>query len=189
MPDPELFQNKYRVRSTRLSDWDYSENGSYFVTICTEDRKMFFGEIFDYQMYLSKIGKIANKFWLEIPQHFDFVNLDEFAIMPNHLHGVVDIDRSIDFSGRDAINRVSTGGITKSKNPMLGESLGRIIRWYKGRVSYEVNKKFPQINFSWQSGFYEYIIRGEKDLDKIRDYVINNSANWVEDKNNPENFE
>ena len=183
----ELFQNKYRVKSTRLSGWDYSENSSYFVTICIRDRKMFFGNIKDSEMVLSELGKFAEKFWLEIPKHFPFISLDEHVVMPNHLHGVIDIDKA---DGRDVACYVSTGDNKEfySKISPTEGSLGAIIRSFKSAVTREINKKSINTDFSWQSGFYEYIIRGEKDLNKIRDYIINNPANWAEDKNNPENF-
>lgn len=86
------FQGKYRVPSARLEDWDYASPGYYFVTICTKDHKSFFGEVSDGKMCLSKIGGIARKFWLDIPNHFPFVDLDEFIIMPNHVHGIVIIN-------------------------------------------------------------------------------------------------
>ena len=88
---PEKFKNKYTIKSTRLEGYDYSQDGMYFVTICTKDREEFFGKIEDGEMVLSKIGKIAEKFWKEIPKHFPFVILDEFVIMPNHVHLIIEI--------------------------------------------------------------------------------------------------
>lgn len=88
----EKYKNKYRIDSTRLKNWDYSWNGHYFITICTKDRQTFFGNIENGIMILNDIGKIAEKFWLEIPEHFDNVILDEFVIMPDHVHGILIID-------------------------------------------------------------------------------------------------
>ena len=88
----DKFRNKYRIPSTRLQNWDYSSNGYYFITICTKERKHNFGEIVDYKMKLSRIGEIAYKYWFEIPNHFSFVELDEFVVMPNHVHGILIIN-------------------------------------------------------------------------------------------------
>ena len=89
-----LFKNKYRIRSTRLQNWDYSSNGNYFITICTKNRHHYFGKIIDGKMQLSDIGIIAERYWNEIPNHFSCVILDEFIIMPNHIHGILVIEKN-----------------------------------------------------------------------------------------------
>ena len=83
------YKDKYRINSTRLKNWDYGGNALYFITICTKNREHFFGEITKGKMKLSEIGEIAKKCWLEIPEHFPFVKLDEFVVMPNHVHGII----------------------------------------------------------------------------------------------------
>ena len=97
----EKFQNKYRIKSTRLQDWDYGSNAAYFVTICTQNREHYFGEITNGIMQLSEIGYMANKYWSEIPKHFPFVELDEFVIMPNHVHGIIVINKPDDGKPND----------------------------------------------------------------------------------------
>ena len=87
------YQNKYRIPSARAPFWDYGWNAAYFVTICTHNRMHWFGEIVNGEMILSDIGKIAQQCWLEIPQHFPFVKLDAFVVMPNHIHGILIIDK------------------------------------------------------------------------------------------------
>ena len=87
-----LYKDKYRVESIRLKNWDYTFNGYYFITICTKNKECYFGEIIDDKMILSEIGKIAHKYWQEIPKHFPFAQLDKFVIMPNHMHGIIIID-------------------------------------------------------------------------------------------------
>ena len=132
----EKFLDKYRVESIRLKNWDYSSPGYYFVTICTKDREFYFGNIKNNKMILSDMGKIAQQYWLQIPAHFPHIMLDEFIIMPNHLHGILKICYlptckngragicnecrinngyfGIDgYFGRDAINRVSTDNIKR----------------------------------------------------------------------------
>ncbi len=90
----DKFQNKYRISSARLQNWDYGSNAAYFVTICTQNREHFFGEIMDDKMQLSEMGKITEKYWHEIPQHFPFVKLGAFVVMPNHVHGIIIIDKT-----------------------------------------------------------------------------------------------
>ncbi len=92
----DKFQDKYRIESTRLKNWDYGWNGSYFITICTKNREIFFGNIVNNEMHYSEIGEIAKKYWQEIPDHFPFVVLDVYVVMPNHMHGIVIIDKDDD---------------------------------------------------------------------------------------------
>jgi hypothetical protein len=91
----EKFKNRYRIESARLRNYDYGKNGAYFVTICTKDRQHFFGEIIHNKMILSEIGNLTNEYWYEIPEHFPFVKLGAFIAMPNHIHGIVIIDKNI----------------------------------------------------------------------------------------------
>src|SRR3989339_404099 len=106
------FKNEYRIPSTRIKNYDYGANGAYFVTICTQAKKNFFGEICEsssgissinisidelkkYYMIYSQLGDIAKKYWLEIPNYFPFITPDEWIVMPNHVHGILTIDRAI----------------------------------------------------------------------------------------------
>src|SRR3990167_5882070 len=97
-----LFKNRYHINSIRLKNYDYSSNGAYFITICTKDREYFFGEIKNGMIDLSKIGKIAKQFWQEIETIHNFIILDEWIIMPNHLHGIIFVQNNvIPLAGRD----------------------------------------------------------------------------------------
>jgi putative transposase len=87
-----LFRNKYRIETTRLRDWNYAARGWYFVTICIENKRGYFGRIIDAQQYLSALGEYAEACWREIPSHHKNVTLDEFIVMPNHVHGIIVID-------------------------------------------------------------------------------------------------
>jgi REP element-mobilizing transposase RayT len=207
---PEKYKNQYKIESSRLAGYDYTQNGMYFVTICTKEREEFFGTIKDGKIELSEIGKIVENFWQEIPKHFTSVILDEYVIMPNHLHGIVEInnDKSVETqfiacdgvpnansNCRDAINRVSTGdtlktgGITGDHNPMLNPgSLSKMMRWYKGRCAFEIRKQLNPITFAWQPRFYDHIIRNEISLNKIREYIQTNPEMWERDRNNVENL-
>ncbi len=178
-----LYKNKYRIESARLKNWNYSSSGNYFITICTQKRAHFLGEIVDNRMILSQKGKFAKKYWLEIPVHFSYATLDAFVIMPDHMHGIVVVDAINRVYNTESINRVyntipkpGTGGITKQHNPMLHDNLSRIIRWYKGRTTFESRQIDPK--FSWQPRFYDHVIRNETALYNIRRYIKNNPKMW-----------
>ena len=192
----DKFDNIYRIESARYKNWDYGSNAFYFVTICTHGREYFFGKIENSIMVLNEIGEIVVSIWNEIPVQFSFVRLGEFIIMPNHVHGIIQInklDKTI-YSGdvsRDAINRVSTeegfasklkGGITGSHNPMLHQNLSRILRWVKGRATFEARKINP--DFSWQSRFHDRIIRDKNEWYAKTNYIKNNPKNWRDDEFN-----
>lgn len=172
----EKFQQRYRIRSARLPNWNYGWEGSYFITICTKHRHNFFGEVNIGKVKLNEDGKIAERYWKIIPERYEYAFLDLFVIMPDHIHGIIQIKNNAK-NCRDAINRVSTeGGITGGKNPMLNDNISRIINWYKGRVTFEIRKKNPK--FSWQPRFNDHIIRNNQSLRKIRKYILDNPANW-----------
>lgn len=135
---------KYKLeKQFRLKDYDYAQSGYYFVTICTKEKRPFLGEVFNEQVRLSKIGKIAERNWLEIPKYFKHVLLDLYAIMPNHIHGIVVLNCK-----QNLINQIPTNNTNKIKvgksgimnNPMESQelTLGKIIRWYKAKVSYAI---------------------------------------------------
>jgi putative transposase len=125
----EKFNNKYRIPSARLAIWDYSHPGFYFITICTKNRNHFFGEIKKDEMYLNEIGIIADKCWAEIPGHFHNTTLGEFVVMPNHIHGIIIIDGSVEtghaLSPNENNTPTETGNILspveKNNTPDLSE--------------------------------------------------------------------
>ena len=146
-------KNHRTRKQIRLKDYYYSSDGGYFVTICTREKECLFGDIKNGKMNLNKMGQMAEKFWKKIPDFFENVILDEFVIMPNHIHGIIFInndpvgspiyrDLNKESNYTDAMNRVPTGGTTGKNNPMGTKSLGEIIRWFKGRTTFEIHKKF-----------------------------------------------
>ena len=187
------YKGKYRVNSTRLPAWSYASNAGYFITICTDGKKCFFGEVVQGEMQRSLIGEIAHKLWYEIPNHFSNCQIDSFCVMPNHIHGILVINQIREEDAmnprtqeEDAMNRVSTrgGGVTRLFNPMLSKnSLSKIVRWYKGRCSFEINQIYQ--GFGWQERFHDNIIRDEFALNQIRQYIINNPINWERDREHP----
>jgi putative transposase len=185
------FQNKYRIPSTLLQTWDYANNGAYFITICTKNRKHYFGKIENNEMQLSEIGKLAEEFWLEIPKQFSFIELGNFVIMPNHVHGILIINNIVEtrfiesnlnetFENEKQSIQTKQGGITGDKNPMFHDNISRIIRWYKGRCTFEIRKL--NLHFEWQSRFHDHIIQNSNSFEIIQNYIQENPANWEKDK-------
>ena len=188
------YQNKYRVESARAQWWDYGWNGAYFITICTQNREHFFGKIIDAQLIASQTGQLAEKFWHEIPNQFPYVKLGDFVVMPDHIHGILILNKTTGENGNDhnddhvAQTRLiasvpsskksskKTGGFAGEKNPMINKNISRIIRWYKGRCAYEIRK--THADFAWQPRFHDHIIRNENEYHRISDYIINNPSNW-----------
>jgi REP element-mobilizing transposase RayT len=158
----------------------------YYVTICTKDRVCCLGEIKDNNVYLSEIGKIVFECWVDIPKHFNNVKLDDWIIMPNHIHGIIQIinDDNDSQNCRDGVYPVST----RDKFGHVGKkSLSSIINTFKGAVSRNCHKN--NFDFQWQNNFYEHIIKNEEDYARIKEYIAHNPVNWEFDHNNPKNFE
>lgn len=190
----DLFRNKYRIPSARAAWWDYGHCGAYFVTICTKNKTHFFGKIAEAQFSATPIGQLAATHWQEIPQRFPYAQLGAFIVMPNHVHGIIIIDkpavetRFIASEGRELNTEITPesetqqqkrGGITGDKNPMLLENLSRILRWYTGRVSFEAHK--IHADFGWQPRFHDHIIRSDSSYHTILEYIVTNPAKWNED--------
>ena len=174
------FQNKYPTESTRLEDWDYSNPGMYFVTICSKNMVSWFGEVLDGETVLNEMGGIANKCWIEIPNHFENVKMDEYIIMPNHVHGIVELlgDHTV---GRDVACNVSTSDRMSHISPKPG-SLSAIIRSYKSAIT-RIIRKYHNPKFAWQPHFWDHVIRNENSLERIQNYIQNNPVNWNQNQN------
>ena len=275
----EKFQNKYRIPSARLQNWDYGNNGAYFITICVDKMQCVFGDVVSNagvetrfiaskiaeidnvetrliaskiaeidnvetrliasvpeksEMRLNELGKIAHEIWQEIPNKFPFVELGNFVVMPNHMHGILIINKIVETrfiasknanenwdanananangnangnanenANENAIAnenanvetrliasvppRISpppdennNGGIAGNNNPMFHENISRIIRWYKGRCSFEMRK--IHADFNWQTRFYDHVIRDSRAFDTIQNYIEENPSKWKNDK-------
>jgi len=172
-------------RSIRLKGYDYAQAGAYFVTICTDQRQLFFDD--------AALRQIAEECWFAIPDFNPGVELDEWVVMPNHLHGIVVLggvgafDKTLSdvFTNiptkRDATNRFSV------MSPQRG-TLGLVIRKYKSAVTGKC-RAINRFDFAWQSNYYEHIVRNERELNAIRQYIANNPANWNLDRDNRANSE
>ena len=202
----DKYKNKYRIASIRLPDYDYTLPGMYFVTICTKNRQCFFA---NNEIKLSNIGRIAHQYWAEIPQHFSNVSLDEFVVMPNHVHGVIIINNPTELPDANVetlqcnvctdmlqcnaetlqcnVCTDANKNTDENKNKYFAgispkpKSLGAIIRSYKS-ICTKMIHLIGISNFAWQPRFYECVIRNDISLERIRKYIQQNPANWANDK-------
>ncbi|EKE14018.1 MAG: hypothetical protein ACD_12C00713G0002 [uncultured bacterium] len=168
-------------KSNRLRNFDYSSSGYYFVTICVHNRQCVFGNIQNQKMILNEYGEMAKQYWLEIPKHFPNVELNEFMVMPNHVHGIIIIRNSQQCVGNK--NFCSLQNEQLPWQTKLSKSLSSIIRGYKIGITEYCHQNNFQI-FNWQKSFYDHIIRNEYSLFRIRQYIKDNPANWDNDRNN-----
>ncbi|OIO33797.1 MAG: hypothetical protein AUJ70_02495 [Candidatus Omnitrophica bacterium CG1_02_40_15] len=164
-----------RRKHNRLPRYDYAQDGYYFVTICTKDRDEWFGKIENDTMVLNECGRIVSKCWHDIPNHYRDIKLDESVTMPNHIHGIIVIS-----------NAVRT---EQCSVPTKRVSLSQIIKSFKDVSIKQIRSEFSNIHFLWQRSFYDHVIRGEKELREMREYIINNPKQWELDVENIENME
>jgi REP element-mobilizing transposase RayT len=158
----------------RLPGYDYSEPGEYFITICTKDRACVLATISKQEIHLSAIGEIASKFIGEITQRHPGIYLDEWVIMPNHIHLILMIEND----GRNMHRRVPTG-----IQPLVKRSVSSVINHFKGNVKRWCNQNgLPE--FAWQARYHDHIIRNSRSLERIRQYIRDNPLNWETDVDN-----
>jgi len=163
------FRQKYRIETTRLDGFDYSKPGNYFITICTKDRKPLFGEIIDEKIRLSETGKIVSECWSDLPNHYQNIILDEFIVMPNHIHGIIII--------RNGLDNNSKHGLSEFIRAFKSFSSRRINELRKSKIvdvrTVETGLR-PVSTTIWQPRFYDRIIRSDNALNRIRLYIKNN---------------
>jgi putative transposase len=185
--------DKYHRRSIRLKGYDYSRTGHYFLTICARNRECIFAEFYSgigaglapapisvpnsFPIFqLTKVGKIIEKNWRDIAIKNNYITVDDFVIMPNHIHGILIADR-------------------KNGAPARGApTLGKIIGSFKSKcvveyMKYCLEKNDEEIWKIWQRNYYDHIIRDEKELNQVRQYILENPVKWLEDEENPINIE
>ena len=166
-------------RLLRLQGYDYSQAGGYFITLCASDRAHLFGQITDSKTQLSPVGELARRTWLNLPEWFPYVELDCYVIMPNHIHGVLlllpeDRTRVVVVSSRNE----DSAHVDRDhhKAGTLEKSLGAVIQAYKSGVTRECNQHSGEKSRLWQRGYYDHVIRDERGLERIREYVTWNPA-------------
>ena len=193
-----LFRDRFRVESTRVPGWDYSAPSFYFVTICTRNRACNLGDIVNGALVPSLAGQIVTEEWLTTPEVRPNVGLDAWIIMPNHLHGIIVINEllpTVETTRRAVLNpeqpdETTEGLESQTRRPsgssLQGGSLGAIVGQFKSVCTKRIRREYDS-DFAWQTRYYEHIIRDERSLNRIRDYIDANPAKWHEDKENPSN--
>lgn len=193
--------DRHHRRSIRLRDYDYSQAGAYFITICTQGRECPFGEIVDGTMILNGAGRMVEKCWHDIPAHFPDIELDEFVVMPNHVHGILSIIKPVGANIGENVRtdvRVNVGAkngvvdvgaknvspLPSQQRPGTSKTIGSIIRGLKIGVTKWMREHTPIHNI-WQRNYFEHIIRDEAALNRIRQYIMENPVRWAEDTENP----
>ncbi|MEY4934568.1 MAG: hypothetical protein RIS64_927 [Bacteroidota bacterium] len=199
----DKWKGKYRIPSARADWWDYTSDGAYFITICAQSHQHFFGTCKDGKMKMNSIGALVQGFWFEIPKHASHVSLGEFVVMPNHIHGILILDKSIladnniDHSAFEAAPmeiKTKLEGVpmpTPVNNKTPGEnrhrnqgknSISSIVGGFKSVCTKNIHLDFPNQKFEWQDLFWDNIITTERSFDEITKYIANNPANWQNDK-------
>lgn len=178
----------WRRRSLRLRGYDYSSDGAYFVTIVTQHRHCLFGQIVEDEMILNEAGQMVHDEWLLLPERFSSVETDQFVVMPNHLHGILVLGENVDSVGAPLVGALPRADIGDTGNiPTLGAVVGA----FKSLTTVLYSEGVKESNWPhfdqrlWQRNYYEHIVRDEIAIERIRDYILGNRANWERDPENP----
>lgn len=191
--------SRYHRRSIRLRGWDYSEPGWYYITLVLKDREKLFGDVVGDEVRLSTFGKIVRATWLEIPKRFTDAQLDEFIIMPDHLHGIIVLEDPLVGAIHESPQRTKSPERKKSLhregretrqeyiNRRRKMTLSKLVGWFKMNSSKAINlqRQTPGVPV-WQRNYYEHIIRNDADLYRIRTYIEHNPFQWSLDEQNPD---
>jgi REP element-mobilizing transposase RayT len=161
-------KSKYPVRKrTRLKEYDYSNNAYYFITICVKDKSEVFGKVAYNSVSLNNYGLIVEKNLRDLAARFNSIEIDDYVIMPNHFHAIFILD---------------------NKNDKTKDSMSNIIGAFKSLTTIEIHKNGLS-EFKWQRSYYDRIIRNEKELFNIKQYIEQNPLRWELEKENPQNIE
>lgn len=175
----------FHRHSLRLKDFNYTQAGAYFVTICTKNRQCIFGKIQEGKMQLSASGRVAAAQWQQLPDRFPALELGEWIVMPNHIHGILVISGRGEASQDN--NLTSPDLFIKDASPLrpIGTapgSVGAIIQVFKSITSRKISAQIEKMKGSvWQRNYYEHVIRNERELMAISDYILTNPRNWEKD--------
>jgi putative transposase len=193
---------KHPRKSIRLSEYDYSFPNWYYITICTHEKRNLFGNVKNGKMILNKFGNVVEEEWIQTKELRKYVDLDYYVIMPNHLHGIIIIEQSIedvgatrrieptDLRSRGELNsptRNDSGRIqyapTKINLKSPSHTLGAIVRGFKSSATKRLREISGNSDLKiWQRNYYEHIIRNEIDLQNIRQYITLNPLKWEIDE-------
>ncbi len=197
--------DRHHRSSVRLKGYDYAQAGAYFVTICAQDRACVFGSMVGNGMQVNDAGHMVVAVWDSLPTRFPGIDLDAFVVMPNHIHGIIVItdgaqSRAVATDNGNPVGAPLVGAHAYTTNaPATGATarvaptttLGAVVGAYKSLTTVEFVRGVKSLGWSpfpgklWQRNYYEHIIRDEEALDRIRQYIADNPARWMEDPENP----
>lgn len=182
-------------RSVRLKDYDYSRVGAYFVTVCAWQRECLFGEVVDGAMRLNEYGRVVQACWDDLPDHYPHIELDTFAIMPNHIHGIIVLTDTQNVGAGsprpETDSPMETVPQEKGRGtlPLQKHTFGQIMGYFKYQSTKHINKIRDNPGCPvWQRNYYEHVIRNEDELTRARQYIVNNPLKWELDEENPANI-
>lgn len=171
---------QHNRRSIRLKGYDYSLNGLYFITICTQNRIHQFGEIQDGKMILNANGYLIESIWKDLAVRYTTVILHTFVIMPNHIHGIIQINRD-NGVGATALPRPETD-LTEGRGRTHAPTIGNIVAAFKSISTKKYNEKNDVPGFKlWQRNYFEHVIRNDKSYQLISNYIVTNPVTWSSD--------
>jgi len=170
----EKFSGLYRIASARAQWWDYSNNGSYFITICTSHFRRILGEISEQKIILSQTGEVVRQEWIQSFIIRNEIQCDAFTIMPNHLHAIITLRRKCNDPG--TIKKTATGVAYRAP-----KSISTFVGGFKAAVTSRLRQMHLCTNSIWHPRFHDHIIRNEKEYDRIKKYIIENPARWEKD--------
>ncbi len=186
---PKYNPQLHHRRSIRLKGYDYSKEGLYFITICVQNRKCLYGEIINDEMILNDAGILTDAWWQKIPEKFPDILLDDYVIMPNHFHAIVEnlgTGRGEPMCSPESVNdQTEIQGQTHGSAPT---GLGIVVQWFKTMTTNEYIRNVKHNNWEpfdkkvWQRNYHEHIIRSEREYLLIKEYIQNNPRRWSEDK-------
>ena len=175
---------KHRRRSIRLQGYDYSQAGEYFVTLCTHKMRCLFGEVKNGKMHLNRMGQIVELEWRRTPHLRPGVDLGDFVLMPNHLHGLVVIRRGSE--KRNLATSVSFRAHVSAPLRRYSQELGSIVAGFKSATTTQINQQRRTPGSPvWQRNYYEHIIQDDEDSARTRHYILINTMLWDLDRYNP----
>ncbi len=195
-------KERHHRKSIRLKGYDYQTPGYYFVTICANKRQCLFGNVINQQMQINNFGKMVNDVWHALPRHYYKINIDEFVVMPNHFHGIIQIvgagSPRPNMSPPPNDTMLTKHKMDNNLSIMINNqhhikkgrgnrapTLGQIVAYFKYGTTKQINliRKIPGVRL-WQRNYYEHIIRNEHDLNRARQYIHDNPKMWNTDPNN-----
>lgn len=182
--------DRLRRRSLRLQHHDYSTAGAYFITLCIQNRSCLLGKIHQGHIQPNPAGCMVAEIWRSLPQGFDHVDLDEFVVMPNHIHGILVLTEGLDSVATRAGTRPAPTDLGTDPPPPR-VLLGTVVGVFKSLTTHQYTKGVKDQNWIpfhkrlWQRNYYEHIIRTPADLDRIRTYIHNNPKSWQIDQLHP----